>query len=94
MKNFVTGIITLSLPLISAAFASGQEDCAKYFNPDNENEEVSIRKMKASIGKITAEPWNCKLNLDPEAVRPWHYLSRLVHDGITVSFAPGKKCVI
>jgi hypothetical protein len=66
MKNFVTGIITLSLPLISAAFTSGQEEYTKYFDPDNG--EVSIHKLKVSIGEMTAESWNSKLSLDPEAV--------------------------
>lgn len=52
--------------------------------------------MKTSIGKITDESWQKKMNIDHdlEVNHPWLYSTYLIEDDIKVSFTPGKKVAI
>lgn len=52
--------------------------------------------MRVSPGPITPEAWKRRMHIDHdlEVVRPWHYSTYLIDDGITVSFSPARKAAI
>ena len=52
--------------------------------------------MRVSLGAITPEAWTRKMPIDHdlEVVRPWHYSTYLIDDGIRVSFSPARKAAI
>lgn len=55
-----------------------------------------IFQMKVSLGEITQESWENKMNIDHdlEVYRPWLYSTYLIDDDIRVSFTPAKKTAI
>lgn len=57
---------------------------------------AGILPMRVSLGAITPEAWTRKMPIDHdlEVVRPWHYSTYLIEDGIRVSFSPARKAAI
>ena len=55
-----------------------------------------ILPMRVSLGPITPEAWTRKMTIDHdlEVMRPWHYSTYLIDDGIRVSFSPARKAAI
>ncbi|MCF7976161.1 MAG: GH92 family glycosyl hydrolase [Phycisphaerae bacterium] len=57
--------------------------------------DAGIMRMSVSVGDLTSETWNQRMTYDHdlETRHPWLF-STVLEEGMTVSFAPGKKCAI